>query len=68
MINKDISLMKLLRDYPEAAAQLKELGMSCSVCLGAASETLEEGIKAHGLNLEETLKRLNQTLVKDGDK
>lgn len=59
--------MKLLRDYPEAAAQLKELGMSCSVCLGAASETLEEGIKAHGLNLEETLNRLNQALVKDED-
>ena len=41
--------------------------MSCSVCLGAASETLEEGIKAHGLNLEETLNRLNQALVKDED-
>ncbi|NLT94215.1 MAG: DUF1858 domain-containing protein [Clostridia bacterium] len=65
MITKDITLIKLIQEYPEAAAKLKEMGMSCAVCMGAASETLEDGIKAHGLNLEETLKILNEVLKKD---
>lgn len=65
MIDKDISLMKLMQDYPAAAAKLKEMGMGCSICMGAASESLEQGIKAHGLNLEDTLKQLNEYLIKD---
>lgn len=61
-----MSLMELLRDYPEAAAKLKELGMHCSICMGAASESLEQGIRAHGLDLDETLNMLNEVL-KDGN-
>jgi len=63
MINKDISLMDLLQQHPEAAGKLKEMGMGCSLCMGAATETLEQGIRAHGLDLEQTLKELNDFLA-----
>ncbi|MDK2822191.1 MAG: hypothetical protein PWP71_109 [Clostridia bacterium] len=65
MISKDISIMELLQTHPGAAEILKSMGMGCCLCMGASTETLEQGIRAHGLNLEEVLNRLNEVMDKD---
>lgn len=62
MINKDLTIMELLQNYPETADKLKAMGMGCSICMGAATETIEQGVKAHGLNLEKVLSELNECI------
>lgn len=54
--------MELLQNYPETADKLKAMGMGCSICMGAATETIEQGVKAHGLNLEKVLSELNECI------
>lgn len=60
MITKEMSIIEVLQIEPRAAMFLNSLGMSCSLCMGATTETIEEGIKAHGLDVEEVLNQLNQ--------
>ncbi|KJS81479.1 MAG: hypothetical protein JM58_16955 [Peptococcaceae bacterium BICA1-8] len=62
MINKNMSITELLQAHPQTAGILKEVGMACSLCMGASTETLEQGIKAHGLKLEEVLRQLNAVI------
>lgn len=57
-----MSIMELLQKHPDIADKLKEMGMGCSFCMGASTETLEQGIKAHGLNIEEVLRELNECI------
>ncbi|KJS18958.1 MAG: disulfide oxidoreductase [Clostridiaceae bacterium BRH_c20a] len=66
MINKDMSITELLQAYPQTADILREVGMACSLCMGASTETLEQGIKAHGLKLEEVLSQLN-SIIKENN-
>lgn len=65
MIKKEISIMELLQRYPILTEKLKALGMGCSCCMGAMTETLEQGIKAHGLDLKQVLKELNAIIEQD---
>jgi len=67
MINKDMSITELLQAHPQTAGILREVGMACSLCMGASTETLEQGIKAHGLNLEEVLSLLNSVIIQENN-
>lgn len=66
MINKNMSIMELLQTYPELAQALSNMGMGCSRCLGSMTETLEQGIKAHGLDVNEVLEKLENHLKNHG--
>lgn len=62
-INKDMTFASLIREYPESASLLGKYGLRCVGCHIGAFETLEQGMKSHGLddNAVETLvKELNQ--------
>ncbi len=63
-INKKMSFSELLEKYPEAAGVLMESGMHCIGCPMAMQETLEDGIKAHGLDVDEVIKNINKRLKK----
>ena len=56
-INKDITFGNLIRQYPQSASLLGKYGLHCVGCHIGAFETLEQGMKAHGLddNAIETL-------------
>ncbi|MFZ7104483.1 MAG: DUF1858 domain-containing protein [Peptococcaceae bacterium] len=60
MITREMSIIQVLQIEPKAAELLKSLGMSCSICMGSATETIEQGVRAHGLDLEKVLEKLNQ--------
>jgi hydroxylamine reductase len=59
MIEKTMTIGKLLEDAPEKADILLQSGMHCLGCPTAQHETIEEACEAHGIDIEEMLKQLN---------
>jgi len=59
-IKKDMTFADLLKENPESAEILLEEGMSCINCPLARYETLEQGGKVHGVDINEILKKLNK--------
>lgn len=62
LITKDINIAELVEKYPQARAVLMEYGLGCIGCVASSFETLEEGLLAHGLDVEEVLKELNKSV------
>ncbi len=58
-ITKDMTFHEVLQMSPEVAAVLGKFNLGCVGCMGAMNETLEQGARAHGLNVEDILKALN---------
>ncbi len=59
-ITKDMTFDQLLQLYPAAAQVLASFNLGCVGCLGASTETLAQGARAHGLDIEELLTALNK--------
>lgn len=49
-INKDMTFGDLLRLYPDTAPLLGNYGLHCIGCHLSVSETIEQGMKAHGMD------------------
>jgi hybrid cluster-associated redox disulfide protein len=58
-ITKDMTIYDVLQMNPGAAKVFARFGLDCGECLGAASESIEQGTRGHGLDSEEILKALN---------
>ena len=58
MIKKDIKIIDLVNEYPEAVEVLQNHGVGCMGCMLAHSETIEEGLTAHGLDTDKILKEI----------
>lgn len=58
-INKDMSITEILKTYPQTAAVFQKFNLGCIGCVAASFETLEDGLRAHQLDLEEVLRELN---------
>jgi len=50
-------------DAPDVVKVLAKYNLGCIGCMGAQAESLEQGCSAHGLNVDEVLKDLNQLFV-----
>jgi hybrid cluster-associated redox disulfide protein len=60
IITKDMTFNQLLQMHPDAAKILANFNLGCVGCLGASTETLAQGARAHGLDIEELLTALNK--------
>lgn len=58
-ITKDMTFHQALQMSPEVARVLGEFNLGCVGCMGAMNETLEQGARAHGLDVEDILTALN---------
>jgi hybrid cluster-associated redox disulfide protein len=58
-ITKDMTFAELISINPEAAMKLAERGLFCGGCPMAQFETIENGARAHGVNVEDLVKDLN---------
>jgi hybrid cluster-associated redox disulfide protein len=58
-ITKETPLKDIISQYPQAAAELGRMGLGCIGCFAAQFETLEQGVKAHGMDIDDVLKKLN---------
>ena len=62
-IHKDITFGQLLRMKPEVGRILKEkFNLGCVGCGGAEHETLAQGARAHGLDVDQFIKELKNFL------
>ena len=58
-ITPDMNLRELIMEYPDAAKVFAAYGIGCLGCAMAHFETIEQGISAHGINIDEFMKDLN---------
>ncbi len=59
-ITKDMTFTEILKEKPEAVEILLNAGMHCISCPMAQMETLEKGCIAHGIDVNEILKKINK--------
>ncbi len=58
-ITKDMTFHQVLQMSPQVAKVLGEFNLGCVGCMGAMNESIEQGAKAHGLEVEEIITALN---------
>lgn len=61
-ITKDMTFFELMRTYPESVKVLQKHNLGCIGCMGAQNESLEQGARAHGLDVEALLSDLKTAL------
>jgi len=59
-ITKDMTFAQVMRMHPDVIKVFAKYNLGCIGCMGAQAESLEQGCSAHGLNVDEVLKDLNQ--------
>ena len=62
-----MTILEVVQKCPEAGEILFETGMHCVGCHMAGQETLEQGLKAHGMDdkkIEEVVKKINEKVKK----
>jgi len=59
-ITKDMTIGETITKFPKTAEVLMEKGIHCVGCHVAVSETLEQGLKAHGKDDKEVSKIMEE--------
>lgn len=54
--------MDAIQQYPETIPVLQGYNLGCLGCIAASGETLEQGLSAHGLNVDEVVNAMNAAL------
>ncbi|MGC8786946.1 MAG: DUF1858 domain-containing protein [Anaerolineae bacterium] len=62
MITKDMSIGEVVRKYPETIAVFLAHGLGCLGCSVALFENIEQGAKAHGIDIDALVKDLNDAV------
>lgn len=60
MITKDMTIGEIIRIKSDAPEILMNFGMGCVGCPSSQSETVEDAVRVHGINLNELLEALNK--------
>ena len=64
-IKKDMTMGEIVNNYPESVEVMEKEGPHCPTCPMAQMETLEAGARAHGLDPDKLVKKLNEKVEKD---
>lgn len=59
-ITKDMTFAQAMRMHPDVVKVLAKYNLGCIGCMGAQAESLEQGCAAHGINVDDILKDLNE--------
>lgn len=68
LIHKDMTIGELVQKYPSCIEVLMNKGVHCIGCGAAFFETIEEGLKGHGMSdeqVEEVVKQLNEAIPEE---
>ncbi len=52
-------IMETVQNYPATVEVFRAFGMGCLGCAAAHFETIEQGAKAHGMDLDRLIRALN---------
>ena len=61
-ITKEMSITEIIEHYPQAHGVFMKYNLGCIGCIAARFETLEDGLIAHGINVEDFLKEINKAV------
>lgn len=61
-VNKDMTFKEVLDMGPRVVQVFVKYNMGCVGCAAAKFESIEQGAKAHGVNLDDLLRDLNEAL------
>jgi len=61
-VTKDMTFAQVLRMSPNVAKVLAKYNLGCIGCMGAQTETLEQGCSAHGLDVDVVVSDLNASI------
>ena len=64
-INKNMTFKEVLEICPGAVEVFASFKLYCAGCPMAGMESVEQGCKAHGINADELVKKLNERCEKD---
>jgi hybrid cluster-associated redox disulfide protein len=64
MINRDMTIREIVENHPECTEIFEKYNLGCVRCLASSFETIEEGLSAHGLNVDEVIGELNEAIGK----
>lgn len=62
-ISKDLNIGEIAASFPDAVPVMLKYGLHCIGCHVAASETIEQGAKAHGMSdkdIEKMVEEMNK--------
>jgi hybrid cluster-associated redox disulfide protein len=62
MITKNMIIADVIHKYPETVAVLSRLGIGCIGCIAGSHETLEQGLGAHGVDVDDVVKQMNEVV------
>ena len=62
-ITKDTTIGELLKNAPDIAPVLTNIGMHCLGCPASQGESIEEAAMVHGVNADELVNAINQKLA-----
>ena len=65
-INKDMTFGELMQLYPDTTPILGNYGLHCIGCHLSVSETIEQGMKAHGMDDAAVAKLIDELNQKAG--
>jgi hybrid cluster-associated redox disulfide protein len=63
-ITKHMILSDVVQQYPDTMEVFMRFGLHCVGCHVAAFETIEQGAMAHGIDVDDLVKELNEAISK----
>ncbi|MDY0017729.1 MAG: DUF1858 domain-containing protein [Candidatus Delongbacteria bacterium] len=61
-ITKDMSITEIIQIYPQTHEIFRKFNLGCIGCIAASFETLEDGLIAHGIKVEDFLVEINKAV------
>jgi len=61
-ITKDMMFSNIIKKYPETVEVFFEYDLGCVGCPMAVAETIEQGARAHGINVKKLVDELNKKI------
>ncbi|SMB88473.1 hybrid cluster protein-associated redox disulfide domain-containing protein [Thermanaeromonas toyohensis ToBE] len=67
VITKDMSITEVVSRYPQTVPVFMEHGMGCLGCVAARFENIEQGARAHGIDVDKLIEDLNKVVAEERD-
>ena len=64
-VAKDTVISDIMMNAPDSVPLFQEIGMHCMGCALATGENVEQACMAHGVDVDDFLKKLNDFIAKD---
>lgn len=62
MIDKDMSVEEIIKNYPETLSVFKNYGLECAGCRAALFKNIEDGALMFNINLDALIYALNKVV------